>query len=170
MNLKNSTKVLFGICLSLILFSCGSKKSTTFIVPATLTSDGPFFEGANSLMSPITLDLKQLVKDEMFKEASSIQLMGVELLVNDKNVTDLSVFKNATLQFVGDVNTMTTVAILNPLVFIENTATLVTSEEAELKPFFDEKEFTALLDLDFKNDEYWEGLSVKVNMSFKVEY
>jgi len=65
---------------------------------------------------------------------------------------------------------MTTVAILNPLTFTENTATLVTSQEADIKPFFEEDEFTALLDLDFSNDEYWDGLAVKVNMSFNVEY
>lgn len=170
MNFTTTYKTVLAICLSLLLFSCGSKNSTNITIPATLTADGPFFEGANSLMAPLSLDLKELIKDESFKDAASVQLTEVKLTIEDENVTDLALFSNATLQFVSNTNAMTTVAILNPLTFSENTATLVTSEEAEIKPFFDEKEFTALLDLDFKNDEYWEGLTVKVNMSFKVEY
>ncbi len=163
-------KASLVFCLSLILFSCGSKNSTTITISDTLSADGPFFEGANSVMSPLSLDLNELIKKEGFEKAASVQLTAVELIIDDENVTDLALFSNATLQFVGNINPMTTVAIQNPLTFTENTATLVTSEEAEIKPFFDEKEFTALLDLDFNNDEYWDGLSVKVNMSFNVEY
>lgn len=170
MNFTKFYKTSIAICFALTFYSCGSKNSAIITVPATLSADGPFFKGANSLMAPLSLDLNDLVKEEGFKQASSVQLTGVELIIDDENVTDLALFSNATLQFVGNINPMTTVAILNPLIFTGNKVTLVTSEEAEIKPFFDEKEFTALLDLDFKNDEYWGGLTVKVNMSFNVEY
>ena len=163
-------KAGLAVCVALVLFSCGSKNATTITVPATLSAEGPFFEGANSLMAPLSLDLSELVKEEGFESAAAVQLIDVKLTIDDENVTDLGLFKNATLQFVGKTNPMTTVAILNPLTFTENTATLVTSQEADIKPFFEEDEFTALLDLDFSNDEYWEGLAVKVNMSFNVEY
>jgi hypothetical protein len=163
-------KAFVLICFSTILFSCGGSQTKTITIPATLTAEGPFFEGANSLMAPIAIDLNELMEDASFKEAAAVQLMDVEITIEDENATDLGIFSNATLQFVSNTNSMTTVAILNPLVFAGNTATLVTSEEAEIQPFFQEKEFTALLDLDFKNDEYWESLSVKINMSFKVDY
>lgn len=170
--MKFNNRIIIALLFvgSLALASCGSKQSTNITIETTVTADGPFFEGGNSFMAPVSVNLKELVKDENFKEASNVQLVSVELTVGDEQVSDLSIFNSASFQFLSDNNPMTTVAILNPLVFKGRSINLTTSDEAELMPFFEGKDFTALLDLDFTEYVEEESMSVLVKMNFKVEY
>ena len=66
---------------------------------------------------------------------------------------------------------MTSIAILNPIP--ENSSgaiALSASEEAELTDVFKESAFTYLLDLDFKEDNYDDAMSILLELELLVEY
>lgn len=165
-------KLIIGMLLvvGMHVASCGSKKTADVNLESTVIAEGPFFEGGNSFMAPIAINMKELVSDETYEEVTGVTVTGVEITLGGNEIDDLKIFNSASFQFVSDVSPMTTVAIMNPLEFQGNNANLVTSDEVELTTFFNESEFTALLDLDFAEYTEIESLSVNVKMKFKVEY
>lgn len=165
-------KLIIGMLLvvGMLVASCGSKKTADVNLETTVIAEGPFFEGGNSFMAPISINMKELLNDETFEEVTGVKVTGVEITLTDNEVDDVKIFNSASFQFVSDVSPMTTVAIMNPLEFQGNNANLVTSDEVEITTFFNESEFTALLDLDFTEYAEIESMSVNVKMNFKVEY
>ena len=166
------SKVIIGMLLAVGMFlvSCASKKTSDVNLETTVAAEGPFFVGGNSFMAPIAINMKELVKDEAFQEATYIKVTGVEITIANSEMENLGSLNSASFQFVSDVSPMTTVAIMNPLKFEGRSDSLVTSDEAEITTFFNEPEFTALLDLDFAEYVEVESMSVDVKMNFKVEY
>ncbi|MEQ8909927.1 MAG: hypothetical protein RIC95_12085 [Vicingaceae bacterium] len=159
------------IILSLLLFSCASTTVEKVDLETTLTANGPFFEGPNSLMADYKLDMQDLLQKEGYKpqdiKSVSINVITVSLLESDSLSADA--FSSAALSIVSSNEGMTSIANLNPIETTSSQITLTTSDEADLAPFFKEGQFTLVLDWNFNEDDYRNELSSKIKMNLNVE-
>lgn len=165
--MKRIIQTTASFFLVLVLFACGGGKTSNITLETTVSAEGPFFQGGNSLVADIPLNIKELVGDESLQEVTSVKVTKAVMQMEEGA---LASFNNATLQFVSDANPMTTVAIINPISGEGESVNFTTSDEAEIESFFNEESFTVLLDLDFKEDQYLETVEAKVNMNLTIEY
>lgn len=171
---KTSTAALAIIAISTsVLISCTSTKTETKTIEVELTSDGPYFAGGNSLMNDYKPDLKTLVTEkELSKDQiESIKITSAKLNIPSDAEYTFDNFNSASLQLVSDNAPMTSVAILNPIVSAQSKMIdLTVSNEADIAPFFKEANFTYLLDLDFKEDDYSDAMTVNLLLELTIEY
>jgi hypothetical protein len=175
-----STNILFrastlaSILFVLVMFqSCSSNKTEQVSMQITAASEGPYFSGSNSFFSEYNVDLTTLISKKALKadNIKSVKLSKASIQSLEGAEVDFSQFSSASLQVVADNAPMTSIAILNPI--LENTSgaiALTVSEEAELTDVFKESSFTFLLDLDFKEDNYDDAMSISLNLELLVEY
>ncbi|GEM_PF-833210 len=161
---------LIGIFL---LQSCASTQSEETSIEVSLTSDGPYFAGANSFMNDFSVDLSALVSSKALQveDIASVKLSKASIELPDGEELSFDQFNSASLQLVSDDAPMTSFAIVNPIPEGASGAIdMVVSESAEATDFFKQQSFTILLDLDFKEDDYRDQMSVTTRLTFNVEH
>ncbi len=167
------TLIFCSMLMALTQQSCAPVETSEVNITETLTSEGPYFSGANSFMSDYKVDLNNLVSEKTIEaeNISSVKLNEAVISIPEGGAISFDQFVSATLQMVSDDLSMTTIAILNPLPMDQsNTIKLVVSESAELGEYFKEPNFTILLDLDFKEDDYSEAMSFDLDLTLNVEH
>jgi len=156
-----------------ILQSCSSSKTEQVSMQITVTSEGPYFSGSNSFFSEYKVDLSTLINEKALNNETmkSVKLQKASMQSPEGTQIDFNQFNSASLQVVADNAPMTSIAILNPIP--ENSSgaiALSASEEAELTDVFKESAFTYLLDLDFKEDNYDDAMSILLELELLVEF
>ncbi len=163
-----TTLLFYVICL--VFSGCATYKTNTSEFKTTISAEGPFFAGSNSLIGELVLDMPQILEDSTFQEIEhvSINEITVEILNNEELTLDQ--FTSAALQLVSDENPMTSIAIMNPIQVSNNQLKLTVSGNANVDAFFQDGKFSVLLDLDFQEDSYVEVLQAEIKMNLTIEY
>lgn len=154
-----------------MLFSCTSTTTEKATLETTVSAYGPFFEGPNSLMVDYQLNMQDLLQKEGYspQDIKSISINEIKVSLLDADSISMDAFSSAALSIVSSNEGMTSIASLNPVESSTNEITLISSDEADLGPFFNEGEFTMVLDWNFNEDDYRDELSSKINMNINVE-
>jgi len=174
MKAKDKLKIFLAVFIGIItLAACHPTIDQAAELELNASAEGPFFEGPNSLMAEYEVDVNKLLKSEEFQldDFSEVKIKDVSLSLLEEDSMSMESFSSASLSIVSKNESMTTIAILNPINTAENEITLSSSEEADLAPFFREGKFTLVVDWDFKEDEYSEQMNskIKMNLDLKLE-
>lgn len=162
--------ILLFFVACLMLTGCANYKTNTSDIKATVAADGPFFAGSNSLIGAFELDMAYILEDPTFQEIEHISINEITVeLANNQDIS-LDQFTSAAMQLVSDNNSMTSIAIMNPIKVSNNQLKLTVSNDADVDAFFKEGKFSVLLDLDFKDDSYVEELKAEIKMNLTIEY
>ena len=163
-----------ALFLALItLQSCGTSKSEQVAMNITVSSEGPYFSGSNSFFNTYNVDLASLISEKSLTadDIKSVKLSKATIQPAEGTDIDFNQFSSASLQVVSDNTPMTSIAIINPIPDGASTSVeLNASEEAELSDYFKESSFTYLLDLDFKEDDYSDAMSLSLELELIIEY
>ena len=162
--------VLLLMMSTLILVGCGNQKNKSINIEVVAIGEGPFFEGSNSLISEVELNLSELVGDSELKEITHVTINEISIELDDHEELTFNHFNSAAIQLVSDNSPMTSIAIMNPIKLSGEELKMTTSEQAEVTSFFQEGKFSLLLDLDFKEDSYSELLNAEIEINLTLEY
>lgn len=157
------------IVCAIILTACGPTEEKTNEINLSLTAEGPFFAGPNSLIIEYDPDVKSIIGSDK-ADLKDLQLKNILVNLPENSPYSWTDFASASIVFVSNNIPMTSIAILNPIESEGNTITLTTSEEAELVDFFLEENFNILLDLDFIEDSYEDAISADLQMNLTFKY
>jgi hypothetical protein len=155
------------------LQSCGTSKSEKVAMQITVSSEGPYFSGSNSFFNEYNVDLASLISEKSLTtdDIKSVKLVKAAIRPSEGTDIGFNQFSSASLQVVSDNTPMTSIAILNPIPDGASASIqLNASEEADLTDYFKEASFTYLLDLDFKEDDYSDAMSLSLDLELIIEY
>lgn len=160
------------IGFSLLIGSCGGPKEskTAKLETLTLSAEGPFFEGSNTLQVEFTDALnKFLTENEIpLDDLKEVMIAKCEISVDDTSNLDL--ISSVNIQLFSDNYPMQNVALLNPVPAGKNKVELQVAEiQEDILEIFKDGSVYVVGDVIIK-EEYWDNLSVNCDMEIKVTY
>lgn len=165
---------LVGALVVLVLSQgCSSTKTEMTTIQIEVSSVGPYFAGPNSFTNDFKVDLASLINEKELSSESieSIKLVSASIPFDLNEQLDIDQYSSASLSVVGSNSPMTSIGTINPMKSTpDGFIAMNVSEEADLAPYFQEGEFTFLLDLDFNEDDYSDEMSVTLLLALNVEY
>ena len=173
-------RILSGLILLVVagsfLASCGSTSQETATLELSTKVDndmGMFFAGPNTFQAQYNVDLASLVegKEITAEDIKSIKVSAATINVSKNDSLDLTSFNSAALQLMSnneDIE-MTSFAVLNPIEKEGDEVALNVSSEADLAAFFKEDVMTFVLDLDLKEENYFESMMCDIKLELNLE-
>ncbi|MFY0672475.1 MAG: hypothetical protein JXQ87_03685 [Bacteroidia bacterium] len=164
------------IAAGAFLASCGSTSQETATLELSTKVDndmGMFFAGPNTFQAQYNVDLATLIegKEVAADDIKSISVSSATINVSKNDSLSLADFNSASLQLASnneDIE-MTSFAVINPIESEGDEIALNVSSEADVAAFFKEDVMTFVLDLDLKNENYFESMMCDIKLELNLE-
>jgi hypothetical protein len=173
-------RIFSGLILLIVagsfLASCGSTSQETATIELATKVDnevGMFFAGPNTFQVEYNVDLASLIEGKEISagDIKSVKVSAATINVSKNDSLSLSDFNSASLQLASnneDIE-MTSFAVINPIEKEGDEIALNVSSEADLAPFFKEDKMTFVLDLDLKEENYFESMMCDIKLELNLE-
>ena len=151
-----------------LLSSCkDASKKTYSIKDATITAEGPLFDGPNTMQATHAINLNDIEAGLLPEHIESVKLTKAELSTDDS--VAFNNIRNFVLQFTAADAPMQKAGVLNPVPKNASNVEISPAAEAELKDNFLQKEMVIILDADLEGDRD-ENLTCTGNFEFEITY
>ena len=104
------------------------------------------------------------------KFIKDIKINSISLNLNEADSINFASFSSASLQIVGSNTGMQTIAIKNPISSKTRELALQVSDEVKIVDYFKSEKFSLVLDLDFIDESYDEGIGAMIVMDLTIKY
>lgn len=167
--------IFLGLTTLTFFVSCsnGSKAKTVELKNIEFEFEGPIFEGANTAQYLYSVDLKDMLKQDIVEDGAIKSAALKSATISSESCEDCYGFesiKSLVLSIVsnGEIP-MKEIALLNPINADQNTQNLKLAEEAEIGDFFNTEKIYWVLDADITED-IDDNLTLLGNFKFELRY
>ena len=159
-----------------VLFACKPATETAVTINFDASASGPFFVGPNSLIAEY--NIKEISEDKLQElNLDHLQLVSIQKIkatLKSTNESGDSIlydsFSNASLQMVSPNFSMQSVGTKNPIASTSSVLNLNVVDGIDAKDYFKDKQFSLVLDLDFKEDLFINNVEAQVEIEFLLKH
>lgn len=168
----NINQLLFGMMMSVCIFSACSKKEvkTYTIHQATISAEAPLLEGPNTIQGDFDNDLANFAKDNGFvvDDLGAVTIKSIVIKTEDSlNFDNIS---SLTLQMVSSQSEMMELGVINPIAKGTKEIKLnVAGDPGNILELMKEKKLTLVADANLIKDSN-QGIVWNCSLEFDLSY